>query len=197
MKLTIKMSATLALLGLAHTASLAALQTGDAAPAFEARAALDGRAFAYSLKDALRQGPVVVYFYPAAFTGGCSLQAKAFAQRHEQFRAAGATVIGVSLDPIERLQAFSADPDTCAGQVAVASDAEGRIARAFEVAVGQPEAGRKNRRGEDILNGRAERTTFVVTPDGRIAAAVDGVAPLAHVEQALAVVQGLAAKPRP
>jgi peroxiredoxin len=169
----------------------AALKEGDVAPTFEAAAALAGRVSAYSLRDALRQGPVVVYFYPAAFTQGCSLQARAFAERIEQFRAAGASVVGVSLDSIDRLRDFSADPESCAGKVTVASDADGRIAAAYQLVVREPEPGRKDRRDQPITHGRAERSTFVVTPDGRVAAAVGGAAPLAQVEQALAVVQRL------
>jgi peroxiredoxin len=171
----------------------AALKEGDAAPAFKAQASLAGKAFAYSLDDALRKGPVVVYFYPAAFTSGCNLQAHTFAVNLDQFSAAGATVIGVSLDSITRLNDFSADPQYCAGKVAVASDADGAIAKAYGLAVAATPAGRKDSRGQEIDHGRAERTTFVVAADGRIAATVGGVAPDANVLHALEVVRKLAA----
>ena len=88
----------------------AALKQGEAAPDFSAQASLAGKTFAFSLADARRRGPVVVYFYPAAFTGGCNVQAHEFAVKMEKFQEAGATVIGVSLDNINRLNAFSADP---------------------------------------------------------------------------------------
>lgn len=171
----------------------AALKEGDAAPDFKAQASLAGKAFGYSLKDALKKGPVVVYFYPAAFTGGCNIQAHTFAVNHEQFTAAGASVIGVSLDRIERLNDFSADPQYCAGKVAVASDVDGRIARSYELNVAETSAGRKDSRGQVIDHGRAERTTFIVTPDGRIAATVGGIAPDVNVQKALEAVQKLAA----
>ena len=95
---------------LAVTPSFAALKQGDTAPDFKAQASLAGKEFTFSLRDALKKGPVVVYFYPAAFTGGCNLQAHTFAENHDKFAAAGASVIGVSLDSIARLNDFSADP---------------------------------------------------------------------------------------
>ncbi len=140
-----------ATLALAAAGAQAALATGDVAPTFEAPASLNGKAFDYSLKDAVHKGPVVVYFYPSAYTGGCNLEAHTFAVQHEKFLAAGATIVGVSLDDIGRLNTFSADPDYCGGKIAVASD------------VG-----------------------------GRIVAALQGLSPVENVDQALAVVQGLA-----
>ena len=180
----------------ACSAALAALKEGDAAPAFTAQASLAGKAFDFSLKDSLKNGPVVVYFYPSAFTGGCNLQAHTFAVHHDQFAAAGATIVGVSLDSIGRLNEFSADPQYCAGKIAVASDANGRIARAYELAVRDAVAGRKDSRGAEIDHGYAERTTFVVTPEGRIAATVGGISPTENVERALDAVQKLSAAAR-
>ena len=174
----------------------AALKEGDAAPLFEAPASLAGKSFTFSLRAALKKGPVVVYFYPAAYTGGCNLQAHSFAVNHDKFSAAGASIVGVSLDSITRLNEFSADPESCAGRIAVASDADGRIARAYELAVRDAVPGRKDTRGADIEHGFAERTTFVVTPDGRIAATIGGLAPVDNVERALEAVQKLAARPR-
>ncbi|MDD5114275.1 MAG: peroxiredoxin, partial [Methylobacter sp.] len=115
--------------------AVAALKEGDAAPDFQTQASLAGKAFSYSLKDALKTGPVVVYFYPSAYTGGCNIQAHTFAVNTEKFAAAGATIIGVSLDSIERLNDFSADPEYCAGKVAVASDKDGSIAKAYDLVV--------------------------------------------------------------
>jgi thioredoxin-dependent peroxiredoxin len=178
------------------SSAFAALKKGDAAPAFTAQASLAGKAFNFSLKDSLKNGPVVVYFYPSAFTGGCNLQAHTFAVNQEKFAAAGATVVGVSLDRIDRLNEFSADPQYCAGKIAVASDVDGRIAKAYDLAVRAAVAGRKDTRGADIDHGSTERTTFVVTPDGRIAATVGGLTPVANVEQALEAVQKLAASAR-
>src|SRR5471030_669282 len=171
----------------------ATLKEGDAAPAFKAQASQAGKAFSFSLKDALKKGPVVVYFYPSAFTGGCNIQAHTFAVNHDKFQAAGATVIGVSLDSIARLNDFSADPKYCAGKVPVASDADGKIAASYQLKVAPEEHGAKDSRGIEIGHGFAERTTFVVSADGKIAETIGGIAPAKNVEGALAAVQRLAA----
>lgn len=171
----------------------AALNEGEVAPDFKAQAALAGKGFSFSLKETLKKGPVVVYFYPSAYTNGCNVQAHTFAEQSDKFAAAGATIIGVSLDSLERLKTFSADPDYCAGKIAVASDADGKIAKAFALNVREAVAGRKDTRGADIDHGFAERTTFVLTPDGKIAATIGGLSPAANVEQALQKVQQLAA----
>lgn len=176
---------------LSHSA-LAALPEGVTAPDFKAQASLAGKVFNYSLQDALKKGAVVVYFYPSAYTGGCNVQAHDFAVNRDKFAAAGASVIGVSLDSIARLNDFSADPNYCAGKVAVASDVDGKIAKAFELTVREAAAGKKDTRGIEINHGFAERTTFVITPDGKIAATLTGLSPSANVAKALEVVQKLA-----
>jgi peroxiredoxin len=137
---------------LAASAALAALEAGDTAPNFEAKASLDGKAFDFSLRQALDEGLVVVYFYPSAFTNGCNIQAHEFAVNMDKFNAAGASVIGVSLDSIERLNDFSADPEYCAGKLAVASDETGAIARSYDVAVREARPGKLDTRGEDRRN---------------------------------------------
>src|SRR5438045_5883818 len=168
--------------------AVAALTAGDKAPDFTAQASLAGKAFTFSLKDALAKGPVVVYFYPSAYTGGCNLQAHTFAEHKADFDAAGATIIGVSLDNIARLNDFSADPEYCAGKIAVASDADGKIAKSYELQVMPGKAGQKDSRGNEIGHDFAERTTFVVKPDGTVAATIGGVKPAENVEQALVAV---------
>src|SRR5258708_32145389 len=105
----------------------AAIDVGSKAPNIEAEAALAGSSFPFKLSDKLASGPVVVYFYPSAFTTGCNFQAHTFSSKMKKFEAAHATVIGVSLDNIERLKKFSADKRFCAGNVAVASDKDSRI----------------------------------------------------------------------
>ena len=172
----------------------AALKAGDAAPPFTAPASFAGKPFSFSLKDQLAKGAVVVYFYLSAYTSGCNVQAHEFSTRAEQFAAAGASVIGVSLDSIERLNAFSADPDYCAGKLAVASDADGRIARSFGLRVSDKVRGATDTRGNEIDHGFTERTTFVVRRDGTIAATVGGVSPEANVARALELVQKLASR---
>jgi thioredoxin-dependent peroxiredoxin len=176
--------------------AMAALTTGAKAPDFTAQASLAGKEFTFALEDARKKGPVVVYFYPAAYTGGCNVQAHTFAKNMDKFSAAGATVIGVSLDRIATLNEFSADPEYCAGKLAVASDADGSIAKSYELSVKEARPGMKDTRGAEIDHGFAERTTFIVTPDGKIAASVGGVTPTENVEKALEVVQQLA-RPTP
>jgi thioredoxin-dependent peroxiredoxin len=180
---------TLALL--ATPAAFAALKAGDPAPAFSAPASLAGKPFTYSLKEGLAKGPVVVYFYPSAYTSGCNIQAHEFSTRADQFAAAGASVIGVSLDSIERLNEFSADPDYCAGKLAVASDRDGRIARSFGLRVSDAQRGATDTRGKEIDHGFSERTTFVVKRDGSVLAAVGGVSPEENVARALELVRKL------
>ena len=191
---TFRLLATTLGLSLAAGLTHAALTEGSAAPDFKTQASLAGKSFTYSLKDALRKGPVVVYFYPSAYTNGCNLQAHTFAEQLDKFSAAGATVVGVSLDSIDRLNRFSADPDYCAGKLAVASDADGRIAKAYELSVREAAAGRKDTKGQEIDHGFAERTTFVIRPDGHIAATIGNLAPVANVEKALEVVRSLSGK---
>jgi len=179
--------------------SLAALKQGDTAPDFKTQASLAGKEFTFSLHEALKKGPVVVYFYPAAFTGGCNLQAHTFAEDHDKFAAAGASVIGVSLDSIARLNDFSADPKYCAGKLPVASDEKGEIAKSYDIKItdtykGEAVATMKDSRGIEIGHSTAERTTFVVAADGKVVATIGGVAGDANAEQALAVVQQMAAK---
>jgi thioredoxin-dependent peroxiredoxin len=180
--------------GVAAVPALAALGVGDAAPDFKTEASLAGKEFTFSLKDALKKGPVVVYFYPSAYTGGCNIQAHTFAENIDKFRAAGATIIGVSLDSISRLNDFSADPQYCAGKFPTASDADGAISKSYNLKVADAHAGAKDTRGVEIGHGFAERTTFVVTPDGKVAATIGGLAPAENVDKALAAVQQLKGK---
>jgi peroxiredoxin Q/BCP len=176
--------------------AFASLKHDDKAPDFSAKASLAGKEFSFSLKAALKKGPVVVYFYPSAFTGGCNIEAHTFAENKEKFDAAGATVIGVSRDSIARLNAFSADPAYCAGKVAVASDPDGAIATSYGLVKMDIKPGMKDSRGVEIDHDFTERTTFVVAPDGKIAAtfstADDKVSPADHVNKSLAAVQQLA-----
>jgi peroxiredoxin Q/BCP len=171
--------------------AFAALEAGEGAPAFEARASLAGEPFDYSLSSALEEGTVVVYFYPSAYTGGCNIQAHEFSVKMDQFKSAGATVIGVSLDNIERLNDFSADPEYCAGNLAVASDESGEIARSYGLNVGDAREGATDTRGVEIGHGFAERITFIVTPDGNITETIGGVSPMENVSLSLEAVQRL------
>jgi thioredoxin-dependent peroxiredoxin len=177
---------------------LAALKVGDKAPDFSARASLAGKEFSFSLEDALKKGPVVVYFYPSAYTKGCDLEAHTFAEKKDKFDAAGATIIGVSADSIARLNQFSADPDYCAGKFPVASDASQKIAASYNLTTTAVKAGMADVRGVTIDHDLIERTTFVIGKDHKIVATLsskdDGLSPDAHVEKSLAIVQQLASK---
>lgn len=176
--------------------AFAALKPGDRAPEFSAPASLAGKEFHFSLRAALKKGPVVVYFYPSAYTGGCDLEAHTFAQDKDQFTAAGASIIGVSEDSIARLNQFSADPSYCAGRFPVASDPSGNVATSYGVTSSPGRPGLKDVRGAAIDHGFFERITFVIGKDGRIVAEfssqADHLSPDAHVKKALAVVQQLA-----
>jgi thioredoxin-dependent peroxiredoxin len=183
--------AGLVLSGALAQPALAALKEGEKAPDFTAPASLAGKEFTFTLKDALKKGAVVVYFYPAAFTGGCNAQAHAFSENSDKFAAAGASIIGVSLDKISTLNQFSADPQYCAGKVPVASDADGKIAKSYDLQVKDAKPGAKNTRGDEIGHGFAERTTFIVTQNGKVAATIGNVTPTENVTKALEKVQEL------
>ena len=183
---------------LAATSAFAALKEGDNAPDFKAQASLAGKEFTFSLSEALKKGPVVVYFYPSAYTGGCNVQAHTFAEDHDKFAAAGASIIGVSLDNIARLNDFSADPAYCAGKLPVASDEKRTISTSYDLKIvdsynGQAAAAMKDSRGVEIGHGFVERTTFIITPDHKIVATVGGISPTENVAKALEVVRQLAA----
>jgi len=177
---------------------LAALKVGDKAPDFTLRASLAGKEFTFSLQDALKKGPVVVYFYPSAYTKGCDLEAHTFAQMKDKFDAAGATIIGVSADSIQRLDQFSADPEYCAGKFPVASDANREIAVSYNLATTAVKPGQTDVRGTAIDHDFIERETFVIGKDHKIIATLsskeDNLSPDGHVEKSLAIVQQLASK---
>ena len=188
----------LVLSGLLSLPVPAALKPADQAPDFSARASLAGKEFGFSLQDALKKGPVVVYFYPSAYTQGCDLEAHTFAQEKEKFDAAGATIIGVSADSIARLNQFSADPDYCAGKFPVASDPDHKISSSYNLTAAAARAGMKDVRGVEIDHDFVERTTFVIGKDHKIVATLssadDKITPAQHVQKALEIVQKLASR---
>ncbi|OOG44098.1 peroxiredoxin [Rhodanobacter sp. C06] len=181
--------------------AFAALNQGAKAPDFTAEASLAGKDFSFSLQNALKKGPVVVYFYPAAYTGGCDIEAHTFATQKASFDKAGATIIGVSADSILRLNTFSSDPNYCAGKFPVASDADGRIAASYGLKLQPAEPGATDVRGHAIDHGFIPRTTFVIGRDGKIIAAfsseADHLHPQDHVTKSLAIVQHLQAGAAP
>lgn len=149
-----------------------ALPVGARAPDFTTQATLAGRPFPFHLADALRTGPVVLYFYPAAFSSGCTVEAHDFAEAAGAFHALGATVIGVSGDAIEKLNRFSVTE--CRSRFAVAS-ADGALISAYKVKL-------------PIL-ARSNRTSFVIAPDGRILFEYSALDPAGHVGKTLAAVR--------
>jgi thioredoxin-dependent peroxiredoxin len=179
------------------TSASAALAPGVQAPDFTAQASLAGKDFTFSLKQALQKGPVVVYFYPSAYTGGCDIEAHTFATQKASFDTAGATIIGVSEDSLARLNTFSADPHYCAGKFPVASDANGAIAASYQLKIEAAQPGAKDVRGVEMGHGFIERTTFVIGQDGKIVATLsseaDHLHPADHVKKSLEIVQGMKA----
>jgi thioredoxin-dependent peroxiredoxin len=180
------------LAALSATPALAALKPGDTAPDFTAQGSLGGAPFTFHLKDALKKGPVVVYFYPSAYTGGCDLEAHTFADQSDKFASAGATIIGVSADDLGRLKQFSADPKFCAGKFPIASDADTKIAQSYALNVTPPRAGAKDVNQTEINHAFIERVTYVVGKDGKILAVMsskaDGLSPDQHVDKSLAII---------
>ena len=160
--------------GLLVTPAFASLQTGAKAPDFSAKASMAGKQFNFALADALKKGPVVLYFYPAAFTPGCTIEAHNFADAMPDFEKLGATVIGVSHDSIETLDKFSLTE--CRSKFPVAADASGNIMKNYDaISTGNPE--------------RAARTSYVIAPDGRVLYTYTANDPTHHVEYTMSAVQ--------
>ena len=156
-------------LGMASSAS-AALDIGDKAPDFTAQAALAGKQYSFSLSQTLANGPVVLYFFPAAFSSGCSAEAHEFAEATEKFTALGATVIGVSTDDIDTQVKFSTQ--ACQGKFAVASDSTKAVIKSYDAAM-------------MILPDYANRVSYVITPDSSIIYSYQSLNPAKHVTNTL------------
>ena len=160
-------------------AAQAALKVGDAAPNFKTPAAVAGKAFDFDMAAALKKGPVVLYFFPKAFTQGCTLEAHAFAEATPQFTAMGATVVGMSHDDIDTLKRFSTE--ACRDQFAVASDPKAQTIKAYDAAIAANLA-------------MASRISYVVGQDGKVKFALVSSDPLADVQQTEAAVKKLTGK---
>ena len=182
----------LALGAVCATPAFAALKVGDTAPDFTAKASLGGKEFTFSLADSLKKGPTVVYFYPSAYTGGCDLEAHTFAENADKFAAAGANIIGVSADNMQRLNQFAADPAFCAGKFPIASDESLTVAKSYNLSTTPPRDGAKDVRGVEIGHGFIERVTYVIGKDHKVIAvmssAADKLTPDQHVDKSLAIV---------
>jgi len=175
-----------ATLGLAivPAAVAAHLEAGATAPDFATKGALGGKVFELRLREALKKGPVVLYFYPRAFGQGCTIEAHEFAEATADFEKAGATVIGMSNDTIEMLQKFSVEE--CRNKFAVAAAAPAVI-KAYDVAF----PARPNMTPETaaIVAGRSNRTSFVIAPNGKIIFVHSAMDPSGHVAKTLEVVR--------
>lgn len=166
--------------------AFAELPVGARAPQFATRGALAGKPFTFNLQAALRRGPVVLYFYPKAFTHGCTLEARAFAEAHDQFAAAGATVMGMSADDLPTLQRFSTEECSSKFAVGIATPA---IARAYDVAL-RPGA-LPPAMAAKMPAGMTSRTSYVIAPDGRITLVHSDRDYRDHVRLTLEAVQAL------
>jgi peroxiredoxin len=160
--------------GMVSASAIAALSVGAAAPDFVAPAALGGKPFQFSLAESLKKGPVVLYFYPKAFTSGCTAEAHDFAEATPQFIALGATVVGMSVDDIATLQKFSVE--ACRDKFAVAADAGALITKEYDaVRPGGVE--------------RADRISYVISPQGKVIFVYSSSDPDEHVRRTMAAVE--------
>jgi thioredoxin-dependent peroxiredoxin len=161
---------TLVIATLVAAPALAALSDGAKAPDFTLTATQGGKVFQFHLADALKRGPVVLYFYPAAFTPGCTIEAHDFAASIDKYKALGATVIGVSHDPVPKLQKFSVSE--CRSKFAVAADTDQTVEKAYDAVL--PQAAQY-----------ANRTSYVIAPDGTIFYSYTNLEPGKHVANTL------------
>lgn len=160
------------------TSAYAELKVGAKAPDFTAPAYLAGQPFTYKLADALKKGPVVVYFFPAAHTSGCNMEAHLFSDAIDQFKAAHATVIGVTAGKVDELAAFSAETEHCGGKFPVASDTGAKIAKSYDSTLAaKPDW--------------SSRTSYVIAQNGEIKHVYSNLNPNDHVKETLEAVKAM------
>jgi len=172
------LASAILLAGLCAPPALAALKTGDLAPDFTAQAAVGGKDFIFSLADALKRGPVVLYFYPKSFTRGCTIEAHEFAEAAESFSAAGATLIGMSKDTIDTQRKFSTEE--CRDKFPVAADPNLSVIHAYDAVRIAPTVS-----GDTV----SDRISYVIAPDGKILYTYTDSKPDKHIENTLAIVR--------
>jgi len=158
--------------------SFAALKVGDKAPDFSAPAFLAGEPFTFKLADALKKGPVVVYFFPAAHTSGCNVEAHLFSEAIDKFKAQNTTVIGVTAGNTDQLADFSKETEHCSGKFPVAADADAKIAKSYDSLL-------------RMKPGWSDRTSYLIAPSGSIAAAYSALSPDKHVQEMLDAAKAL------
>lgn len=177
----IRLLTAAAIAAVVATPAFAGLKAGDKAPDFTAPGFQAGKSLTFSLAEARKKGPVVLYFFPAADTAGCNLEAKMFADAMPQFAANGATVIGVTAGKLEKLQQISADTDKCSGKFPVAADPGAKIAKQYDsVMAAKPDW--------------SDRTSYVISPKGEVIHAYSKLDPTEHVAQTLGAVKAFNAK---
>lgn len=168
-------SAAIALMAVAPSVpALAALAAGDKAPDFSAPATMAGKEFSFHLDAALKKGPVVLYFFPAAFTPGCTVEAHEFAAAQPQYQALGATLIGVTAGNIDRLNQFSVSE--CRSKFPVAADPNAAIAKEYKSTLA-------------LFPGHSDRTSYVIAPDGKVLMSYTNLRPDDHVAKTLAALK--------
>lgn len=158
--------------------AFAALKEGTQAPDFTAPAFLAGKPFTFKLADALKQGPVVVYFFPAPHTSGCNVEAHLFSQAIDKFKAQHATVIGVTAGNLDQLAAFSKETEHCGGKFPVAADEGAKIAKQYDALL-------------LMRPGWSDRTSYVIAPSGKITHVYSSLNPNKHVQETLDAVKAL------
>jgi len=180
-----RLAAGFVLAAIAATPVLAAIKVGAKAPDFTAPAYLAGQPFTYKLADTLKKGPVVLFFFPAAHTKGCNIEAKKFSDAADDFKALGASVVGVTAGKVSELADFSKETEHCGGKFPVAADAGVKIARSYDVVLAGMKIG-----DSEISN----RTSFVIAPDGSVLHVFSAMAPDEHVTETMGAVKAWRAK---
>jgi thioredoxin-dependent peroxiredoxin len=175
-----KAATLIAALALPLVAAHAALEVGARAPSFDTKASIAGKDFDFNLQKALKKGPVVLYFFPKVFTKGCTIEANQFSEAADEFNKLGATVVGVSADPIEEVRKFSVLECRNKFAVGVATPA---MIKDYDVALIM-----------QGLTGKSNRTSYVIAPNGKIVHAFTALKPDGHVSGTLEAVKALKAK---
>jgi len=178
MKFSMKIAALALVTAAVATPAFAALKQGTQAPDFSAPAYLAGQPFTFNLADALKQGPVVVYFFPAPHTSGCNVEAHLFSEAIDQFKAMHATVIGVTAGKLDELADFSRETEHCGGKFPVAADKGAKIATEYDALL-------------TMKPGWSDRTSYVIAPSGKITHVYSDLSPKNHVQETLDAVKAL------
>ncbi len=165
-----------ALATLAATPAFAALKEGAKAPDFTAQGYQAGKPITFSMAEARKKGPVVLYFFPAAETAGCNLEARLFAEATDDFKKQGATVIGVTSGNLDKLASFSADTEKCSGKFPVAADPSAKIAASYDATMA-------------VRPGWSSRTSYVISPSGQVIHAYSDMKANDHVTETMTAVK--------